>query len=84
MKKIFVSLSLIALLTPAVWGQKYKMTFVVPKAGPKDTMMYIGQHYRDEFVILDSTRAAEGDTYVWYSGRWSKSASYADADVIAY
>lgn len=73
MKKIFVSLSLIALLIPAVWGQKYKMTFVVPKAGPKDTMMYIGQHYRDEFVILDSTRAAEGDTYV-FSGRhkWEK------------
>ena len=39
---------------------------------------------RGRAPVPEIVQPAEGDTYVWYSGRWSKSASYPNADVIPY
>ncbi len=68
MKRIAASLCLLALLTPAVWGQRYKMVFVMPPSGTRDSVMYIGQHYRDGFVKMDSASLDKEGTYT-FSGR---------------
>ena len=65
MKKTLLSLSLLAVLVPAVQAQKYEMKFVVPKAKQADSVLYIGQHYRDGFVTLDSAVVSKNDTYIF-------------------
>ena len=63
---------MLALLTPFAWGQKYSMTFVCPGAKQNDSVLYIGQHYRDGFITLDSAKVDKDNTYT-FSGRrkWS-------------
>ena len=63
---------MLALLTPFAWGQKYSMTFVCPGAKQNDSVLYIGQHYRDGFITLDSASVDKDNTYT-FSGRrkWS-------------
>ncbi len=68
MKKIILSISLLALLTPLAWGQKYSITFVFPNTEKHDSVMYIGQHFRDGFVTLDSARGDNNGNYT-FSGR---------------
>ena len=72
MKKTLLSISLLALLTPFAWGQKYSMTFVCLGAKQNDSVLYIGQHYRDGFITLDSAKVDKDNTYT-FSGRrkWS-------------
>lgn len=67
MKKTLLSLLLLLLLTP-VFGQKYKMTFVVPKDKQNDSVLYMGQHYRDGFITMDSATVGKDDSYT-FSGR---------------
>ena len=53
MKKILTPLLLVALLAPAAHGQKYEIRFELPK---HDTgTYYIGYHYQDKLIPLDST-----------------------------
>ena len=68
MKKIILSISLLAFLTPLAWGQKYSITFVFPNTEKHDSVMYIGQHFRDGFVTLDSARGDNNGNYT-FSGR---------------
>lgn len=60
MKRFFALCLMIGfcLLSPEAWGQKYEITFKIPKhqAGT----YYIGQHYRDELVAMDSTELKPG------------------------
>ena len=72
-------IAIIALLTwaflPLANAQKYEMTFVIPKEGQPDSILYIGQHYRDHFVVLDSaivrqrTSRGEKDSYT-FAGKY--------------
>ena len=68
MKKIILSISLLALLTPLAWGQKYSITFVFPNTEKHDSVMYIGQHFRDGFITMDSARGDNNGNYT-FSGR---------------
>ena len=71
MKKLIVIALLALALVPAASAQRYEMTFVVPKGGERDSVLYIGQHYRDQFRILDSARVGKRngvDAYT-FSGR---------------
>ena len=53
MKKFLTPLLLAALLAPAAHGQKYEIRFELPK---HDTgTYYIGYHYQDKLIPLDST-----------------------------
>lgn len=69
MKKIILSISLLALLTPLAWGQKYSITFVFPNTEKHDSVMYIGQHFRDGFVTLDSARGDNNGNYTFIGRR---------------
>lgn len=68
MKKSILSLLLLSIVMPVAWGQKYSLSFVVPKAGQKDSVLYLGQHFRDGFVTLDSATAGNNHTYT-FSGK---------------
>ena len=57
MKRIAI-FTVSVLLAVSAMGQQYSFTFKV--AGATDTMAYLAQHYRDEFVKLDSTRLVAG------------------------
>ena len=50
----------LVLLAPAARGQKYEMRFEMPKHQPG--MYYIGYHYRDELVPLDSVQSVPGNS----------------------
>ena len=52
------SFSLLVSLAPQARAQKYEMRFEMPKHQPG--MYYIGYHYRDELVPLDSVQAIPG------------------------
>lgn len=39
-------------------GQKYSITFKIAEA--KDSVAYIGQHFRDQYIIRDTARLANG------------------------
>lgn len=60
MKKIIILLFLISLL-PILHAQRYEMTFRLP--GASDSLLYLGQHYRDRFVALDSAAPSKDHTY---------------------
>lgn len=67
MKKIIVTTMLALALMSLARAQKYSMTFIVSKAESTKTdmdfhpMLYIGQHYRDGFTILDSAKVETGN-----------------------
>lgn len=44
-------------------AQKYEMTFMLPTF--KDSVLYIGQHFRDGLITLDSVRADEKGNFVF-------------------
>ncbi len=72
MKRLIVIALLTWALAPMASAQKYEMTFVIPQGGEKDSVLYIGQHYRDQFKILDSTRVkknAKGDDSYTFAGK---------------
>ena len=77
MKKTLLSLLLLAVLVPVAQAQKYEMKFVIPNAGQTDSVMYIGQHFRDGFVTLDSAVADKNDTYVFKGRRKWATGMYA-------
>lgn len=58
-------------MTGSASAQKYEMSFIVPI--PSDSMMYIGQHFRDGLVVLDSARQ-DRKGYFTFSGKkkWDK------------
>ncbi len=73
MKKALVTLSFFAVLTPLAWGQKYNIQFVIPTGGRQDSVMYIGQHYRDGFIKMDSATLGKEGTYTFKGRRkWPK------------
>ena len=65
MKRIAI-FTMSVLLAVSAMGQQYSFTFKA--AGATDTMAYLAQHYRDEFVKLDSTRLVAGQ-YVFKGKR---------------
>ena len=71
MKKLIIIALLIWAAIPMANAQKYEMKFVISKAGEPDSMLYIGQHYRDQFKVLDSTRVVRktsaGDNTATYT-----------------
>ena len=56
MKKIALIVLLTWVFFPLANAQKYEMTFVIPKDGQPDSILYIGVYYRDQLVALDRTR----------------------------
>ncbi len=60
MKKIIIIPLLLSLL-PSLYAQRYDMTFRLP--GASDSLIYLGQHYRDQFVTLDSAIQSKDNTY---------------------
>ena len=57
MKRTLLPLLLFAALAPTAWAQKYEMKFVCPNPVQRDSVLYLGQHYRDGFITLDSAAA---------------------------
>ena len=56
-------LLLLLSLTGSASAQKYEMTFHITI--PSDTVMYIGQHFRDQLVNLDSARIDKYNNFVF-------------------
>ena len=55
----------------SVWAQSYEITLKTEK--PQDSVLYIGQHYRDEFVLKDSTTRRSDGAYVFRGKRnWER------------
>ena len=78
MMKRFTALALLALiLPPLTYAQKYEMSFVMPQEGVHDSMLYIGQHYRDQFRVLDSARLDKKGTYTFAGNRKWETGIYA-------
>ena len=77
MKKQLIIALLIWAFVPLANAQKYEMKFVTPKDGQHDSMLYIGQHYRDHFIILDSTRIDKNDAYIFAGKRKWETGIYA-------
>ena len=58
MRRIAI-IALLALVSiPFANAQKYEMTFVIPKEGQPDSVLYIGQHFRDQFIVMDSAKVS--------------------------
>ncbi|MBQ7710792.1 MAG: DUF5106 domain-containing protein [Bacteroidales bacterium] len=52
-------------------SQSYEITFVIDQA--EEPMLYIAQHHRDQFVVLDSARMQKGGRYVFKGNRkWDR------------
>lgn len=68
MKRTLLPLLLFAALAPTAWAQKYEMKFVCPNPVQRDSVLYLGQHYRDGFITLDSAAADKNGTYT-FKGR---------------
>ena len=68
MKQVLIFLSLFVSIS--CQAQSYKMTFTVE--GTHDSVMYIGQHFRDQFIIKDTARLGK-DGYTFSGNRhWPK------------
>ena len=63
MKKILFFLLLIPMMLQA---QSYEITIKLDK--PTDDILYIGQHFRDEIILLDSTKR-QGNKYIFKGKR---------------
>ena len=78
MMKRFSAIALLALiLSPLTHAQKYEMSFVMPQEGVHDSMLYIGQHYRDQFRVMDSARLDKKGTYTFTGNRKWETGIYA-------
>ena len=80
MKRAIVIALLTWALMPLTNAQKYEMTFVIPMRSQTDSVLYIGQHYRDQFRILDSARVGQRngeDTYTFAGKRKWETGIYA-------
>ncbi|MCQ2295252.1 MAG: DUF5106 domain-containing protein [Bacteroidales bacterium] len=64
-----LSLTLLLMFALSAWAQKYEIAFYVPQC--TDTILYLGQHYRDEFRPIDSARVQgqSGDAMVIFKGK---------------
>jgi len=60
MKKLII-IPILFILLPILHAQKYDMTFQLPAA--TDSLLYLGQHYRDHFITLDSAIRGKDNTY---------------------
>ena len=67
MKRVFVTAILVLALLPFAKAQKYEISFQIPEQ--KDSMIYLGQHYRDQFVTLDSAFKDSKGTYTFKGSR---------------
>ncbi|MBP5536665.1 MAG: DUF5106 domain-containing protein [Bacteroidales bacterium] len=63
MKNVFVFLVAALFLLPTASAQSYKITLKPQKA--KDTKYFMGQHFRDKYVIIDSTTVTSAGTIVF-------------------
>lgn len=68
MKKLFLVAFLI--LTASCFAQKYHIAFKVE--GSSDSIAYIGQHYRDKFILLDTARMINGNVTFEGSKIWKR------------
>ena len=75
-KYIFASLLLLVSL-PMASAQKYSISFVLPADEKQDSMLYIGQHYRDHIIIMDSTNVGKNNTYTFSGKRKWETGIYA-------
>ncbi|KWW30784.1 MAG: alkyl hydroperoxide reductase/Thiol specific antioxidant/Mal allergen [bacterium P3] len=70
MKRILTFTCLLA----AAWagrGQSYEMAFAIDRM--QQPMLYVAQHYRDQFIVLDSTRPEKDGRYVFKGRRqWER------------
>lgn len=60
MKKLLI-IPLLCVLLPGLHAQKYDMRFLLPAA--TDSVIYLGRHYRDQFVTIDSARRGDDGAY---------------------
>ena len=60
MKRIIIFSILVSLLQ-VLHAQRYEMSFQLP--GATDSILYLGQHYRDQFITLDSAVVGKENTY---------------------
>lgn len=65
MRNKFFYLIIALLLGSMAWGQKYSITFVSDYM--VDSAYFLGQHFRDSFVVRDSARAKGGK--ICFSGK---------------
>ena len=78
MMKRFTAIALLALiLSPLTYAQKYEMSFVMPQEGVHDSMLYIGQYYRDQFRVMDSARLDKKGSYTFTGNRKWETGIYA-------
>lgn len=72
MTRLFTFSLLLITLAFSASAQKYKMVFEVPKESGHDSILFLGQHYRDQFIILDSALADQGNRFTFSGKRqWS-------------
>lgn len=74
MKKIII-LSILLSSLLSLQAQRYEMTFQLP--GVQDSILYLGQHYRDHFITLDSAVRVKEDTYRFVGKRKFETGMYA-------
>ena len=67
---IIPALLFLATLQP-LYAQNYEITLRTEKM--QDSLLYIGQHYRDEFILMDSTRRRADGSYQFKGKRaWQR------------
>jgi len=74
MKNIVIIAVLFSLM-PILHAQKYDMSFQLPAA--TDSVLYLGQHYRDQFITLDSAVRGKDNTYRFVGKRKFETGMYA-------
>lgn len=77
MKKTLIIICL-CLAAYSAHSQSYEMTFVIDKM--QQPQLYIAQHYRDQFVILDSAQVDKHGRYVFKGKRKWERGIYALVD----
>ncbi|MGX8713765.1 MAG: DUF4369 domain-containing protein, partial [bacterium] len=71
MKKYTLLLALMLGMAGMADAQQYKLTFKLD--GATDTMLYIGRHFRDKFIIVDSARHRKDGSYCFQGKRtWNR------------
>ncbi len=71
MKKYTLLLALMLGMSGMADAQQYKITFKLD--GATDTMLYIGRHFRDKFIIVDSARFRKDGSYCFQGKRiWNR------------
>lgn len=71
MKKAFIFICFFVAAFSACC-QRYEITFILDQM--KHPVLYIGQHHRDQFIILDSTHIQKNGHYIFKGSRkWERS-----------